>query len=737
MMITNGSHELLKPIPKKILLYTEILCNIVMVPIFTVILYNITDMNSDQLITYISLLAGLFGVSLFTGYIIMKGLMKPVDIYIKKCDQHEEISDEIYINARNRFYAISNYATLLGNGKWILYISILLIALYTILDTDEVNFENILILLIVKMILFGNIIYIISENIIRKTAEAGVFSEAISSEKFEMFKVSKTLSGIIAQILSMLLLISILFCNNIIYEISRESYINRMHNLTAMADKDIEKYYLERERDGLEVADDDIQKFVESKVVDQKIGQTGHVFVLNKNMDVIAHPDKELLNYNFLQHELGTKIQDISEASLFRCKWNGESMLMTFLKNENFNFFSAAFIPRSEIMDISSDLQMPIRIFLFIAVIAAGIISNLMVSRELKPLKDCQEIIQKIAEGNLDNDIKIVSNSEVGEISIKLKVFSESLKGIIRTIHQYSDRVLSLSAEMAEATESFSDTAQNQSASVEEITATIEEVSAGVDNIAVGATEQESKLTSLIDLMAKLSDSIIEMNKKTKDTLSSTSSIANDAKSGEDAMKLMHSGMSNIINSSKEMTNVINMIGDISDQTNLLSLNAAIEAARAGEAGRGFAVVADEISKLADQTAVSIKEIERLVKTNNDELNSSKVNIDSTVDIMSGIIEGVSTISEMINTLSKHMADQSESNVSVNMEADVVKDRSNEIKQATEEQKTAVDEIVKSISNINDLTQTNAGGAEEMSSQSREIAEAANALKNAVDHFKV
>ncbi len=736
-MTVNDSHELLKTISKKILVSTEVLFNLVLVPIFTVILYYMADMNSDQLISYISLLAGLLPVSLFAGYMIQKRLMRPVDAYVKKCDQHEEIGDEIYINARNRFYSLSNYTTLIGNGKWSLYISILLIALYNTIDIENVDFENIMILLFVQMILFGSLVYIISENINRKTAKAGVFSRAIYSEKFVSFKVSKSISGIIAQILSIMLLISILYSKNIIYDISRESYINRMHNLAAIVNKDIEKLYIERERDGLTITDDDIQKFMEPKMVDHKLGQSGHTFIINENMDIIAHSDKELLNYNFLQHELGTKIQEISGATLLQCKWKGQSMLMAFLKNVNYNYISAASIPHSDIMEIASDLQMPIRIFLFLAIITAGIITHLMVSRELKPLKDCQDLIQKIAEGNLDNDIKIVSNSEVGEISIKLKIFSESLRGIIKTIQQSSDRVLSLSEGMAEATESFSDTAQNQSASVEEITATIEEVSAGIDNIAVGATEQKGKLNSLIELMAGLSNSINELNIKTKETLSSTSNIAQSAKSGEEAMKLMHSGMSSIIESSKEMTNVINMISDISDQTNLLSLNAAIEAARAGEAGRGFAVVADEISKLADQTAVSIKEIERLVKTNNDELNSSKSNIDSTVDIISGIIEGVTTISEMMNTLSKHMADQSESNNNVNMEADVVMERSSEIKQATEEQKTAVDEIVKSISNINDLTQTNASGAEEMSSQSKEIAEAANDLKNAVDHFQI
>ena len=68
----------------------------------------------------------------------------------------------------------------------------------------------------------------------------------------------------------------------------------------------------------------------------------------------------------------------------------------------------------------------------------------------------------------------------------------------------------------------------------------------------------------------------------------------------------------------KKITEFVKLVHNIADQTNLLSLNSAIEAARAGEHGKGFAVVANEVRKLADQTKSSINEIDVIVNTSNE-----------------------------------------------------------------------------------------------------------------------
>jgi methyl-accepting chemotaxis protein len=82
------------------------------------------------------------------------------------------------------------------------------------------------------------------------------------------------------------------------------------------------------------------------------------------------------------------------------------------------------------------------------------------------------------------------------------------------------------------------------------------------------------------------------------------------------------------------------------------------------------------------------------------------------------------------------MESQMTTNKVVNSEASDVKKRSEEIQNASEVQKNATSEIVRSISTISELTQANAAGAEEMSANAIEISEIASSLNEKVENFR-
>ncbi len=105
-------------------------------------------------------------------------------------------------------------------------------------------------------------------------------------------------------------------------------------------------------------------------------------------------------------------------------------------------------------------------------------------------------------------------------------------------------------------------------------------------------------------------------------------------------------------------------INDIADMTALLALNASIESARAGEHGRGFSVVADEISKLADDSMASAREISDIIRMSVMRIMEASDQITETSDILKDIIrlmgenrKFLESLAQMIQTLGSNFRD--------------------------------------------------------------------------------
>lgn len=327
------------------------------------------------------------------------------------------------------------------------------------------------------------------------------------------------------------------------------------------------------------------------------------------------------------------------------------------------------------------------------------------------------------------------SSTAIRDISEKMEKNREQANLIMKllaSVQELSSALSGSSTDLSATASNFSDNAQAQASSVEEMTASIEEMSAGVDIIANNSSLQIAAMDDLINKMQEFSGTIQGIQSEVGSMLANVENIMKYAKLGNSHLEMMSQSMANIGTSSAEMTGIIKIINDISDQINLLSLNAAIEAARAGDAGRGFAVVADEISKLADETSQSVKNIGGLISANEKEIEGGRGNVGNTVDTIGKIIEGVSSNFKIMRDIADRMQRQLETNTEINRDAQLVKQRTGEITSATEEHKKATDEIVKTISVINEMTQANSAGAEEIFSNTEELLAMANRLKEMV-----
>ncbi|PKL38811.1 MAG: hypothetical protein CVV44_08055 [Spirochaetae bacterium HGW-Spirochaetae-1] len=311
----------------------------------------------------------------------------------------------------------------------------------------------------------------------------------------------------------------------------------------------------------------------------------------------------------------------------------------------------------------------------------------------------------------------------------------EKIQSLLESVKESSGVLAMSSGEMKTTTITFSDNFQSQAASAEEITAALEEISSTTDHNAAGAAVQYETISAFLGELSRLSETISMMGGKIKESIGVAGEISAYAKSGESSLNSMQQSMSKIHDGSTRMTGIIEIINSISDKINLLSLNAAIEAARAGDAGRGFAVVADEISKLADQTDVSLKEIDTLIKVNIGEISKGSDTMGNMVGDISRIINGVTAMNNKINEIADYMSQQDNINQGVNGQAGLVKDRSSEIKSASQEQKLASDEIVKSISSVNEITQQNSEVLNSLKKLAEDVSQMADMLEEKVSVF--
>ncbi len=227
----------------------------------------------------------------------------------------------------------------------------------------------------------------------------------------------------------------------------------------------------------------------------------------------------------------------------------------------------------------------------------------------------------------------------------------------------------------------------------EQVASAAGQVSGSSQSLAEGASEQAA---SLEETSASLEE-VTSMTKRNAENAAQAKDLSAQTRAAADAgaadMEQMKGAMDAIKISSGEIAKIVKTIDEIAFQTNILALNAAVEAARAGEAGMGFAVVAEEVRALAQRSAQAAKETAAKIE---DSVSKSE----NGVHISAKVAQSLQQIVERARKVDALVA---------------------EIASASHEQSQGIGQVSTAVSQMDQVTQTNAGSAEESAAAAEEL----------------
>jgi methyl-accepting chemotaxis protein len=296
-------------------------------------------------------------------------------------------------------------------------------------------------------------------------------------------------------------------------------------------------------------------------------------------------------------------------------------------------------------------------------------------------LADVGRIMGAIADGDLSQRVDVRYEGAFGQLAEAANRTAEQLTTIVQGIQRSAESINTAAGEIASGNSDLSVRTEQQAASLEETAASMEELTSTVKQNADSARQANQLVLGAGEV----------------------------AESGGRVVEDVVTTMASISAASARIADIIGVIDGIAFQTNILALNAAVEAARAGEQGRGFAVVASEVRSLAQRSAAAAKEIKTLISDSVQEVEQG-----STLVARAG-----TTMAEVVTSVKR------------------VTDIMAEISAASAEQSSGIEQVSKTVMQLDETTQQNAALVEEATAAAKSMEDQASDLTRAVAVFRL
>ena len=346
-------------------------------------------------------------------------------------------------------------------------------------------------------------------------------------------------------------------------------------------------------------------------------------------------------------------------------------------------------------------------VVLIISLIVAMLYSKFSITKPLNELI-LRATNLSSGDGDLTRKLEVVGKDEIAKASEAINKFIEKVRVLIAQAKDISNENSSIANELSSTSVQTGRGVENSSKIVE---------SAGKD-----CAEIQSYMKDSIEVAKGGKDDLQKALTYVDETLNTISNLSSEIAQTSDIENQMAGKIEQLSRDAEQVKSVLVVINDIADQTNLLALNAAIEAARAGEHGRGFAVVADEVRKLAERTQKSLTEINATINVIVQAINESS-------EQMSINSKQISELTGVANNAQNTIRDMSDiMRSAIGLSDKTIEDY---IKTGKD-----IDDIVKSMEGISQISSQSARSVEEIASAAEHLNKMTDALNAKLGEFR-
>jgi methyl-accepting chemotaxis protein len=483
------------------------------------------------------------------------------------------------------------------------------------------------------------------------------------------------------------------------------------------------------------------------------LGETGYVYMINREGTFVCHPDTDLVYSQFNPIEAAKSDPSMEPLARFiegvlaghneveEYVFNGEAHIAAYAKVPDTDWFLIGSVEKDELFfEINRMLVQTLLIAAVAAVMAVFILISVLSVTIIRPMKAIVAAAISLANLQFDIDIPRERKDEIGDVQRAFHTIRDELKKTITDInneHMGQKNVSgNLHISIRESSDGLGvitrnmDSVQNKTdVQMESVVQTADSVEGIIKHIRSldDAVEIQagtiSKSSESIERMVKDIDSVRSVVHQAHET---TGHLSMSSEAGRTMLNNLTEELKRIAEQSAFLEKANTALVKIAAQTNLLAMNAAIEAAHAGEAGRGFAVVAGEVRSLAELSNKESASISSEVKNMRNGIEKMRQVSNETVETLGSMFTEVTDMQASFDSVNTAVEAQASNGAQVLKALSGLRETTEQVRTGSDEIQKESDLIYKTVENLKNISKDVNESVLDVQRASKGIAESLN-----------